>query len=80
MDTGNLSGGATISGNYFYRNWGGGFDSYRGAGGNLVENNTFLENGRGQTEPSAIRLFGTGSTVRFNLIQSNGNVASYNFV
>ena len=73
LDVGNLSGGAIITGNYFYNNWGGGYDSYRGAGGNTIENNTFLDNGRGASEPASLRLYGTGTTVRYNLVQNSGS-------
>ena len=71
LDVGNLSGGATVSRNYFFHSDGGGVDSYRSDGGNLIENNTFDQNGGGRApRPAQIRLYGTGSTVRYNLIQN----------
>ena len=72
LDLGNLSGGATVSRNYFFHSHGGGVDGYRSDGGNIIENNTFEQNGGGPpvSEPAQIRLYGTGSTVRYNLIQN----------
>ncbi|MGH6691639.1 MAG: right-handed parallel beta-helix repeat-containing protein, partial [Gammaproteobacteria bacterium] len=76
IDIGNLSGGAIISRNYFSQNQGGGVDSYRSDGGNLIENNTFVGNGQGGTEPTGIRLYGTGSTVQLNWIELSGTFSA----
>jgi parallel beta-helix repeat protein len=71
IDIGNLSGGTTITENYFLGNFGGGVDSWRGDGGNIIRNNTFDGNGPGGAETFAVRLFGTGSTVEYNLINNS---------
>ncbi len=76
LDVGNLASEARVVENYFYRSNGGGFDSYRSTGGNLIENNTFESNGLDgsvnvNAEDSAIRLYGSGSAVRLNRIINN---------
>jgi hypothetical protein len=71
LDLGNRAGTATVRRNYFFQSDGGGLDSWRGDGGNIIENNTFEGNGQGGTEPAAMRLFGANNTVRYNLVQNN---------
>jgi parallel beta-helix repeat protein len=71
IDIGNDSSGTTVSGNLFAENAGSGIDSWSGAGNNLIENNTFDQNGQSLGETSAIRVFGTNSTIRFNDIHDN---------
>lgn len=74
IDVENGSGGATISGNYFWENEACGVDMYASAGSNSVVNNTIRRNGRGTTanlESMGVRVYGTGSTVQFNVIESN---------
>jgi uncharacterized repeat protein (TIGR01451 family) len=67
------SGSATVSGNLFVGNTGVGIDSFNGTGGNMIANNTVTGNGIGSSglESSGVRLFGTGSTVRRNIINAN---------
>jgi uncharacterized repeat protein (TIGR01451 family) len=67
------SGSASVTGNLFAGNAGVGIDSFNGTGGNMITNNTVSGNGIGSTglESAGIRLFGTGSTVRRNIINSN---------
>ena len=71
MDIGNSSSGATVSGNLFALSDGGGIDSFRGLGNNLIENNTFSQNGQAGTEPAAMRIFGADNIIRLNDIQDN---------
>ena len=68
LDIGNESGGTSVVRNVFFQNYGSGVDGWQGAGGNTIENNLFDANGQGGTEPSAMRLFGTGNVVRYNEI------------
>ncbi len=74
IDIENGSGGAEISGNLFWENEACGVDMYASVGGNNVENNTIRRNGRGPNanlESMGVRVFGTGSTVSLNIIESN---------
>ena len=71
IDLGAGSTGAQVVSNLFAANQGAGVDSWEGLGGNTIEHNTFDQNGLGGLETSAIRLFGNGSTVRFNDIHDN---------
>ena len=71
LDIGNGSSGATVSGNLFALSDGGGVDSYRGLGSNLIENNTFSQNGQGGTEPAAMRIFGTDNVIRLNDVKDS---------
>jgi uncharacterized repeat protein (TIGR01451 family) len=71
MDIGNGSSGTTVTANLFVLNDGGGLDSWRGLGGNLVDNNTFLQNGQAGTEPAGFRVFGNGNTIRLNNFDAN---------
>ena len=71
LDIGNSSSGATVSGNLFALSDGGGVDSWRGLGNNLIENNTFSQNGQAGTEPAAMRIFGADNVIRLNDIQDN---------
>jgi hypothetical protein len=75
IEISNLAGTASVAGNYIYNNQGRGFDSYRGAGGNAIQNNTIANNGRGITEPTGIRLYGANSTVSQNILQSSNGAA-----
>ncbi|WP_034338677.1 beta strand repeat-containing protein [Deinococcus misasensis] len=89
------SGQAVVRGNLITANWGVGVDAYSGAGSNTIEYNTISGNGIGNQsniEDPGVRIYGTGSTVRFNRIQSNvgsgvmvqasssGNVISQNAI
>ncbi|GEM45240.1 beta strand repeat-containing protein [Deinococcus cellulosilyticus] len=70
------SGSATVRGNLITANWGVGVDSYSGAGSNTIEQNTIDGNGIGISggsplEDAGIRLYGSGSTVQFNVIRNN---------
>ena len=67
----NWAGGATISNNYVFNNWGQGFDGYQSTGNNTLLNNTFASNGRGTTENSGARLYGTNNVFQYNLVQNN---------
>ena len=71
LDIGNSSSGASVTGNLFVMSEGGGIDSWRGLGGNTIENNTFSANGQGAIEPAAMRIFGTGNTIRLNDIDGS---------
>ncbi|HEU4596449.1 MAG TPA: right-handed parallel beta-helix repeat-containing protein [Pyrinomonadaceae bacterium] len=74
IDIENGSGGATVSANYFWENEACGVDMYASAGGNEVSNNTIRRNGRGTNanlESMGVRVFGTGSTIELNIIESN---------
>ena len=70
LDFGNLSDTATVTGNLFYQNVGGGIDMYRGDGGHTIQNNTFIGNGTGGSENSSIRLYGSGTTIELNVFES----------
>ncbi len=65
----------SIIGNLIAENQGSGFDSWRGGGDNLIENNTFAQNGLGGQETQGVRLYGTGNIVQLNLIQNNVGAA-----
>jgi uncharacterized repeat protein (TIGR01451 family) len=68
------SGSSTVTGNLFVANAGVGVDSNLGAGGNTISNNTITGNGIGtdaSLESPGVRLFGTNSTVRRNIINAN---------
>ncbi|ASN82744.1 beta strand repeat-containing protein [Deinococcus ficus] len=68
------SGSHTVRGNLIVNNEGVGIDSYGGQGSNTIENNTVLSNGLGtgaNLENPGIRLFGTGNTIRRNIITAN---------
>ncbi len=71
LDIGNGSSGTTVRENLFVLSDGGGVDSYRGLGGNLIENNTFSQNGQFGSEPAALRIFGNGNTIRLNDIDGS---------
>ncbi len=74
IDIENASGGATISGNLFWENEACGVDMYASAGGNNIVNNTMRRNGRGPNanlESMGVRVFGVGSTIQLNIIESN---------
>lgn len=70
------SGNATVTGNLVAANGGVGVDSFSGAGGNTIQNNTIEGNGIATSganpkEDAGVRLFGNGSTVRYNVIRNN---------
>jgi trimeric autotransporter adhesin len=74
IDIENGSGSTTVSGNYFWENEGCGVDMYASAGSNSIVNNTVRRNGRGTTanlESMGVRVFGTGSLIDRNVIESN---------
>jgi uncharacterized repeat protein (TIGR01451 family) len=71
IDIGSGSNGATVRDNLFAGNQGCGVDSFQGLGSNLIEDNTFEQNGLGGIEPAALRIFGNGNTIQFNNIQNN---------
>ncbi|HYE15546.1 MAG TPA: right-handed parallel beta-helix repeat-containing protein [Pyrinomonadaceae bacterium] len=65
---------ATIRGNLFAGNEACGIDTYQSSGSNTVENNTVTGNGVGPNaniESPGVRLYGTGSLVRLNVIAAN---------
>ncbi|GGJ35230.1 GEVED domain-containing protein [Deinococcus roseus] len=75
LENGN-TGTATVRGNLIASNWGVGVDSYSGLGSNTTEYNTIENNGIGTSggsplEDSGVRIYGTGSTVRYNIIRNN---------
>jgi uncharacterized repeat protein (TIGR01451 family) len=68
------SGSSTITGNLLADNAGVGIDSFDGAGGNSIQNNTISGNGIGAgatLESAGVRLYGTNSLVRRNIINAN---------
>jgi parallel beta-helix repeat protein len=65
------SGSSTVSGNLFASNAGVGVDSYNGAGGNTVVNNTITGNGIGPGTSFGARVYGTNSLLRRNIINAN---------
>jgi uncharacterized repeat protein (TIGR01451 family) len=74
VDVENGSGSATITGNLFVGNEAAGIDTFQSAGSNTIENNTITGNGIGPNaniESPGIRLYGTGSVVRLNVVASN---------
>ena len=74
IDIENGSGFETISGNLIAANWACGIDSYLSIGGNTIAGNTIADNGIGTfsyQETPGIRLYGTGSVVRSNIIEGN---------
>jgi CSLREA domain-containing protein len=74
IDMENGSGSDTVTGNFFIDNEAEGIDSYQSSGSNLIENNTIRGNGVGagaNVETAGIRLYGTGNTVRRNIITLN---------
>jgi uncharacterized repeat protein (TIGR01451 family) len=74
IDIENGSGNIAVSGNYFWENEGCGVDMYASLGSNNIVNNTVRRNGRGTTanlESMGVRVFGTGSTIDRNVIESN---------
>jgi uncharacterized repeat protein (TIGR01451 family) len=69
------SGNAIVRGNLFIDNQGVGVDGYQGGGGNTIQNNTIIGNGRGSTsgidETPGVRLYSSNNSVQYNLISSN---------
>ena len=71
IDIAGGSSGFTVSGNLLAANQGSGIDSWQGLGGNLIENNSFEQNGQGLIETAAMRIFGTGNTIQLNDIHDS---------
>lgn len=70
------SGNATVTGNLVAANGGVGVDSFSGLGGNTIQNNTIEGNGIATSgsnpkEDAGVRIFGSGSTLRYNVIRNN---------
>ncbi|MFC4637508.1 beta strand repeat-containing protein [Deinococcus hohokamensis] len=68
------SGSHTVRGNLIVNNEGVGVDSYGGQGSNTIENNSIISNGLGTAanlENAGVRVYGTGSTLRRNIITAN---------
>ncbi len=63
--------GTVVRGNLITDNGGSGIDAYQNVGSHVIEYNTVSNNGFGGLETSGIRLFGSGSQIRFNDIVNN---------
>ncbi|MFN7966896.1 MAG: right-handed parallel beta-helix repeat-containing protein [Acidobacteriota bacterium] len=75
IDVENGSRAATIRGNLIAQNFACGVDTFASTGSNLIENNTIEQNGYTTTPPAietpGVRVYGTGSTVRQNVLRQN---------